>query len=99
MIRTTKLLTLALAATPAFASAQQATTKSTTKQAPAAAPAAAPDDSEDGPDIVVRGARQPGSVIGAGTVVKRKLILAVSSAALVCETVAAAWRAAAAASV
>lgn len=64
MIRTTKLLTLALAATPAFASAQQATTKSTTKQAPAAAPAAAPDDSEDGPDIVVRGARQPGSVIG-----------------------------------
>lgn len=76
MIRTTKLLTLALAATPTFAFAQQATqpaagqvggqapTPRAAKTKPAAAPAPMLDDAEDGPDIVVRGAKQPGSVIG-----------------------------------
>ncbi len=75
MIRSTRLLTLALAATPAFAAAQQATQPATPPTTPAktsssrvakakSAPAPIADDGEDGPDIIVRGTKQPGSVIG-----------------------------------
>lgn len=56
MTRSTALLTLALAATPSLAIAQAAPKPA--QQAPA------DDEGEDGPDIVVRGAKQPGSVIG-----------------------------------
>ncbi|WP_010186512.1 TonB-dependent receptor [Sphingomonas sp. PAMC 26605] len=80
MIRTTKLLTLALAATPTLAAAQQATQPAAPQSAPKSvaqpdgktsatakrksAPAPVTDDSEDGPDIIVRGTKPPGSVIG-----------------------------------
>uniref|UniRef100_UPI0035C99CFF TonB-dependent receptor n=1 Tax=uncultured Sphingomonas sp. TaxID=158754 RepID=UPI0035C99CFF len=66
MTRTTTLLTLALAATPALAMAQQATAPKATAAKAAKKPAPAPvaDDSEEGPDIVVQGQKQPGSVIG-----------------------------------
>ena len=60
MKRTSTLLTLALAATPTFALAQQ--TRSPAR--PAAQPVATSDEGDDGPDIVVRGAKQPGSAIG-----------------------------------
>ncbi|MEG3174680.1 TonB-dependent receptor [Sphingomonas sp. RB3P16] len=63
MIRTTTLLTLALAATPALAMAQQATpAPKPTTPAPASVPAS--DEGEDGPDIVVQGTKPQGSVIG-----------------------------------
>ena len=60
MARTSTLLTLALAMTPALAMAQQA--KAPAK--PVAEPASGADDGEDAPDIIVQGARQVGSVIG-----------------------------------
>ncbi|GGA55025.1 TonB-dependent receptor [Sphingomonas psychrolutea] len=61
MKRSSTLLTLALAATPTFALAQQ---QKPTPARPAAQPAAISDEGDDGGDIVVRGARPPGSVIG-----------------------------------
>ena len=60
MTRIATLLTLALAATPTFALAQQAKAP----PRPTAQPAPNSDEGEDGPDIIVRGAKQPGSVIG-----------------------------------
>ncbi len=67
MTRSTVLLTLALAATPSFALAQQATPPA--QPATPATPApetggGGTDTGEDGPDIVVQGARPPGSVVG-----------------------------------
>jgi iron complex outermembrane receptor protein len=70
MTRSTVLLTLALAATPSFAFAQQATPPATpvTPSTPATAEpetgGGATDVGEDGPDIVVQGSRPPGSVVG-----------------------------------
>lgn len=65
MAATTTLLTLALAATPALASAQAAPQPGQAPQAPAkSTQPPASDDNEDGPDIVVQGAKQPGAVIG-----------------------------------
>ncbi len=60
MTRISTLLTLALAATPTFALAQQQ--KAPAK--PAQQQPAISDEGEDGPDIVVRGAKLPGSVVG-----------------------------------
>lgn len=60
MTRVSTLLTLALAATPTFALAQQQTAPA----APTQQPAPISDEGEDGPDIVVQGAKQPGAVVG-----------------------------------
>ena len=60
MTRSTALLTLALAATPSVALAQVTPRPA---QRPAQT-APADEEGEDGPDIVVRGAKAPGSVIG-----------------------------------
>ena len=64
MTRISTLLTLALATSPSFAHAQAADTPSRppSRQAAPAVPDA--NEGEDGPDIIVQGAKQPGAVIG-----------------------------------
>ncbi|WP_277968520.1 TonB-dependent receptor [Sphingomonas echinoides] len=64
MTRSTVLLTLALAATPSFALAQQATVPAQAAPPVTEAGEGGTDAGEDGPDIVVQGARPPGSVVG-----------------------------------
>lgn len=65
MAPTKTFLTLALVGAPTWAIAQQVPqTTAAPQSAPRATPRPATDDSEEGPDIVVQGGRQPGAVIG-----------------------------------
>jgi hypothetical protein len=64
MTRSTVLLTLALAATPSFALAQQATPPTRPATPVPETSEGGTEVGEDGPDIVVQGSRPPGSVVG-----------------------------------
>ena len=64
MTRISRLLTLALAATPTLAPTLAIAQQAKAPPKPVSRPAPVADDSEDGPDIVVQGVKPPGSVIG-----------------------------------
>ncbi|WP_242138914.1 TonB-dependent receptor [Sphingomonas sp. TREG-RG-20F-R18-01] len=64
MTRSTVILTLALAAAPTMALAQQASAPTKPSTPAPGASEGAGEGGDEGPDIVVQGAKQPGSVVG-----------------------------------